>query len=178
MADRMFGIPPQLNADLTDLAGVLSQRDGRRVLDAIEKTGARFPQVTFACVITRVPMQVCLPVFTFWLFNRGSLVPPTDKGGGCRLLLLVLDADQGRAACMIGYGLEPFVNDTVLQGIADAAGPALSAQEYAEALIAALACVEGDLSRVVEAIPEGFGLSEVGELNEESAGSRLEVFAY
>lgn len=175
VADNMFGTAPHLEPGLTDLAGVLSQEDQWRVLEALGKSTDKLEQVTFACVTTRVPLQISLPVFTFWLFNRGGVVPATDRGARCRVLLLVVDVDHGRTACMVGYGLEPFVNESVLQRIADAGSPGLVQHEYAEALIAALACAVEELSEIVESIPLGFGLAEV---DEDSEAQGPEVYAY
>lgn len=174
-ADQAFGIPPRLNPELTDLAGVLSQRDEKRIRETLAGLHTRFPQLAFACVLTRIAPQIPLPVCVFWLFNRGGLSTPMEKGGACRLVLLVLDAEAGRAACMVGYGLEPFVSDDVLCRITAAAQPALQEHEYAEAAIQAFAQAEQELAAIAKAVPQGFGLHEGNTAN---ATETDEVFAY
>lgn len=173
-AQRVFGIPPQLDPVFTDLAGVMSQGDGRSLKESIRELHLRFPKISFAIIITRIPPQIPLRAWTFWIFNTGTLNSPMDKGGACRLMLLTIDADQGRAACMVGYGLEPFVNEDTLNRIIAAAQHALSAQDYAEALHAALEQADVELASISAAIPHAFGLSNE-PVKEDVPG---EVFAY
>ena len=174
-ADQVFGMAPQLNPELTDLAGVLSPGDQDKVLHALRRNHRRFPQLTFACVLTRLPAQMPLPVCAFWLFNRGGFVTALEKGGACRLVLLVLDADHGRAACMIGYGLEPFVPANLVQSIADAALPALRGHDYAQALLDALDLASQELTVIAETLPQGFGLNHAESA---SLAEPVEAFAY
>lgn len=174
VAGRHFGAAPHLKGDITDLAGVLSDGDKKMILEAVKKNMASLPQVRFAAVITRVPPQMPMRAYTFWLFNQPGLNSPMDKGSACRLVLLVVDADERRIACMVGYGLEPFVGEDALGRIMNAALPALQEQDYACAISDAFDQAGTELAAISRTIPAAFGLRD--NEGQEFAGG--EIFAY
>ena len=173
-AERHFGAAPQIKGDITDFAGVLSDSDTRLIRDTVEKQQARFPQLRFAAVIARVPPQMPMRAYTFWLFNQPGLNGPMDKGSACRLVLLAVDADERRIACMVGYGLEPFVGEDALGRIMNAALPALREQDYACAIADAIDQAGTELADISRRIPAAFGLCD--NQGEEFKGG--EIFAY
>ena len=176
VAARIFGAPPQMEFPLTDPAGAIGPAKKRAVTMALLEMSQTFPQLSFAAVLVQVDAQIPLPAHTFWLFNTGGLTAPQESGGLCRLVLLELDVTNSRAACMIGYGLEPFIPQTVLDRIAAAALPDLQRQDHAAAILAALQCARTEFAAVAETITRGFGLSVGGQ----TAGARSEeaAFAY
>ncbi len=115
-----------------------------------------------------------LRAYTFWIFNQGILTSLMDKGGACRLVLLTVDADAGRAACMVGYGLEPFVGEDSLDRIVSAALPSLGELDYAGALTTALAQADAELTTISEGLPQAFGLHD----EEDELAPGTEAFAY
>lgn len=173
-AQRHFGAAPHFTGEITDLAGVLSDGDKKLIREALQKHEARFPQLRFAAVVTRVPPQMPMRAHAFWLFNQPGMNSPMDKGGACRLVLIAVDADERRVACMVGYGLEPFVGQEALDRIMTAALPALQEQDYACAITDALDHAATELAAISRRIPEAFGLRDVQ--GDEFDGG--EVFAY
>ena len=173
-AERFFGLPPQLNNGVTDLAGALRPRERRNVAQALYKARIHFPQLRFSTVISRLPLHVPIRAYAFWLFNQPALNTPMEKGGACRLVLFAMDVEHQRLACMVGYGLELFVGEDTLERILSAAQRTLSAQDYAGAILAALEQAETELASLSRGIPEAFGL-HVAQSEETPAE---EVFAY
>lgn len=159
-ADRAFGIPPHLTPPLADLAGVLGAFERKRALRVIQQVERRFPQLTIAAVLTEVPEQTPLSTYAFWLFNRGQLTSAVEKGGDNRLVMLLIDTGAAQAATMLGYGLEPFVQETRLQSCLQAARQALLRGHHGQAIEAFTRELDRQLSEVCQMIPKQFGLVE------------------
>lgn len=181
-ADRVFGIPPQLKPGLSDLAAALRTSEEKRIAESMKQFAQEFPQVPLACVLMRIPREIPLPVYAFWLFNRSGLTSPMDTGGSCRLLFLLLDVEHHRAVSMVGYGLEPFVTRLALEDIARAAIPAMEQNDPAKAVRDSLSSAGQELALIADDIPLAFGLRPLGQEDEadedEFVITREEVFAY
>ena len=137
-ADRKMGIPPQLSAPVADRHQHLNAGDVRRIAVLTTRIEKKFPQLHLAAVIDRVPADVSMPVYTFWLFNRAGISSSVERGADNHLVLLVIDAG-GRpskgAACMIGYGLEPFVGKAELGRCLDLAAAEVAAGHHGKAAL-------------------------------------------
>jgi len=162
-AAQYFGELPKLEFPLTDLAVALGLRKRRSVRDALLGMSQVFPQLSFAAVLAKSDARVPLGAHAFWLFNLGGLSAAQESGGLCRLVLLVLDVENTRAACMIGYGLEPFVPEESLDRVAAAALPDLQRKAHAAAVIAALHRARTEFATVAKTIPRGSQSSEAGQ---------------
>ncbi len=136
MADQAFGIPPILSPPLSDLARLL------RV------------------IVVVCPPNVPLPVYAFWLFNRGSLFSAVEKGGDNHGILLLIDPDRADAVLMPGYGLEPFVSANVFKACLDLTAPLLDAGRFAEAAAACFGEMERQMTQVCQSLPQVFGLHD------------------
>lgn len=174
---REFGPTPALEHPLTDLASALGPLARRRVRAALLGMSVPFPQIVFAAVLAREEPQTALGARAFWLFNSGGLSAPREAGGLCRLVLLVLDVANQRAACMVGYGLEPFLAQEILDRIAGAALPGLQDRDPAAAVLAALESARFELAAVSRAIPLAFGLPGA-KSPAPAAGGENAAFAY
>jgi uncharacterized membrane protein YgcG len=175
-AGRAFGEPPELEFPLSDLTGRLSLLAKRALREELLRMSRRFPQLSFAVVLASLNARTPLPAHAFWLFNTGGMTAPQEAGGMCRLVLLELDVPNARAACMIGYGLEPFVPQETLDSIADAALPDLEAGDPAAAVLAAMETARTAFATVSQTIPRAFGLSDAGQTA--AAGSEEAAYAY
>ena len=173
---RVLGAAPQLEFPLTDFTGALDPAIKHNVTEALRAMTRKFPQLRFAAVVSHVDTRIPLAAHAFWLFNLGGLSAQQEAGNTCRLVLLEFDVTNARAACMIGYGLEPFIPQDALDRIAAAALPDLQRQDVAAAIIAALQCARKEFATVAETIPRGFGLSEGGQTS--STGNEEAAFAY
>ena len=137
-ADRRLGIPPQLSAPVADKFQHLTTADVRRIAALTDSIEKKFPQVHLAVVIDHVPADVSMSVYTFWLFNRAGISSSVERGADNHLVLLVIDASEPAskgAACMIGYGLEPFVPRDQLDACLAAITGDLSARKFGKAAL-------------------------------------------
>jgi hypothetical protein len=103
------------------------------------------------------------------------LVSAQESGGLCRLVLLVLDTAQPRAACMIGYGLEPFVPPDAIDRIAAAAANDLPTGHPATAILKALEAARVELAKVWQTMPRAV---QQAQPQPSTAVSEAEAFAY
>lgn len=160
IAVQHLGMVPRLQPDVTDLAGMLTPGQTALLQEMIREKERRFPQLQFACVTLQIPPQVPLRAYTFWLLNRGSLVSAMEKGGDCRIVLFTLEMNQMQLCCMLGYGLEPFVNQSTLEQIVQSAQPLLARGDAAGAFQACLEHADLHLTAISRAIPAIYGLHE------------------
>lgn len=158
MLDRALGVPPCLDSSLTDLAGMLTRRHLRAIARVLEKFESQFPQVTPAFVACHSPPGIPLRGYLFWLFNRSQIVPAVENGGGNRLILIGLDPTNGTVACILGYGLEPFIAPSVLSEALALSEGCFSSGDIAQGVNHILEHLGGSLTRVSEDAPLAFGL--------------------
>ena len=158
--ENLLGFAPSLKPDVTDMAGALSQREFKRVRGSITSLEKRFPQVRCAVVVSHTPPSVSLPVYAFWLFNKGGLTSALERGGANRLVLIVLDPQSEKLACMVGYGLEPFISEGRMIASLQAALPSLAAEEAGAGICACIAQLETHLAEVADSLDKAFGIGE------------------
>ncbi len=171
MADRTFGIAPALAGPIADSAGVLGGFAQRRAAHVIAEVERRFPQVSVAVVLMEVPQQAPMVPYAFWIFNRGSLSSAVEKGGENRLVMLLIDTNSDRAIVMVGYGLEPFIQEVHLQACLQAAEQPLRRRRYAQAIESFARELDRQLVALCRLVPKQFGLvPEAQWLNASAAG--------
>lgn len=156
--ERLLGMPPMLSPGLNDLMGELTRSDHRSVLEAIARIERSFPQVGLSVVLTRAPAEVGLSLYAFWLFNRTGIASAVERGGANRQVLLAIDPEIGHAACMIGYGLEPFLGDAELANALQAAVPYLSVAKLGQGITAFFSEIDCLLSDCVDNLENTYGL--------------------
>ncbi len=171
VADRAFGIAPALQGPIADMSGVLGALSQRRAAHVIAEVERRFPQLRIAAVLMEVPAQAPLLPYAFWLFNRGSLSSAVDKGGANHLVMLMIDTSTDRAITMVGYGLEPFLQETHLQSCLQAAEQPLRRRRFAQAIESFARELDRQLAELCRLVPKQFGLvPEAQWLNACAAG--------
>ena len=172
-ADRAFGIAPALQRPVSDLTGMLGSFAQRKVARVIADLERRFPQVAVAVVLTEVPQQAPLAAYAFWIFNRSQLSSAVEKGGANHLVLLLIDTQTKRAITMVGYGLEPFVQETHLQSCLQAAEQPLQHGHLGQAIEAFTRELDRQMGELCRLIPKQFGLVDDAhwmDATEEDAG--------
>lgn len=117
-----------------DYDGHLTRDDIKRGQRALEKLRAQFPQVTLCTCLAKVPSEVSLAEFGFWLFNQS--VPDSPRLTERRLhsILLCIDPDRCEASLTVGYGLDPFIADESLAECLARIQKPLEARDYGKAL--------------------------------------------
>ena len=78
--DGVLGIPPVLQAGLTDMAGWFTPRETRQVKRALSRFRGRFPQIQLALLLQQAPDIVPMRTWAWWLFNRSQFSLALDKG--------------------------------------------------------------------------------------------------
>ncbi len=173
---RVLGAAPQLEFPLTDFTGALDPAIKHNVTEALLEMMRKFPQLRFAAVIGHVDARIPLAAHAFWLFNLGGLSMQQESGNQCRLVLLELDMANSRAACMIGYGLEPFIPQDALDCIANAAILDLSRGNIEAAILAALKAAQTEFTTASQSTSRAFGLPDAEQTA--AAGNENAAFAY
>jgi uncharacterized membrane protein YgcG len=153
-----YGVMPRLTPGLSDLAGLFRPRDVRRLHDATARLRDRFPQVTISVVTTTLEPTQPLTAYAFWIFNRGGICLDLARGGKSRDLLLTLDAANARASLMIGYGLEPFVSQTLLQDIVNQGAPHFARDRWIDGVVTVIDAATRTLSDVFNGLEKTYGL--------------------
>ncbi|WP_461786286.1 TPM domain-containing protein [Prosthecobacter sp.] len=172
-ADRVFGIAPTLERPISDNSEVLGSFARKKVARVIADLERRFPQVAVAVVLTEVPQQAPLAAYAFWIFNRSQLSSAVEKGGGNHLVLLLIDTPTKRAITMVGYGLEPFVQETHLQSCLQAAEQPMQHGHLGQAIEAFTRELDRQMGELCRLIPKQFGLVDDAhwmDATEEDAG--------
>lgn len=159
--DRQFGVPPSLRAGVNDMVHEFTGRQARRIEAEIARMQRLFPQLQFAVITCDTPPQSTLPLFMFWLFNRGGMSSAVQRGSENRLVLLCIDSHTRQAACMIGYGLEPFVSEERLNAAVQAGMPDLLGSNIAAGVMRYLQAMEEQLTEAVEVASKALGLDAV-----------------
>lgn len=159
-ADRAFGIPPSLQSPVADPSGLMGSMSRRRAERVIAEVMRRFPQLAVAAVLIEVPAQAPLVPFAFWIFNRGQLSSSVEKGGENRLVMLLIDTNSDRAIAMVGYGLEPFIQEVHLQCCLQAAQQPLRRKSPGQAIESFVRELERQLGELCRQVPRQFGLAE------------------
>ncbi len=171
VADRTFGIPLALSGPIADTSGSLGVFALRRAAKVIDDVERRFPQLNIAVVLMEVPQQAPLVPYAFWIFNRSSLSSAVEKGGENRLVMMLIDTSSGRAIAMVGYGLEPFIQEVHLQSCLQAAQQPLQRGRYAQAIESFARELDRQLLELCRLVPKQFGLAEPSQwMNASAAG--------
>lgn len=160
---QTMGIPPVLTGPVADLTNSLSCRDKRAQLRGIRALHQRFPQLSFAAVLADLDPALPLSLHAFWLFNKGSLFSAVERGGDCHGVLFLVDAPRHQAIAMIGYGLEPFVNEMHLEVCLTAASASVKNGQFGAAIGAFVRELERQLLPIADRLPNIFGYGNEGE---------------
>ena len=167
-ADSLFGTPPAIPPTVADLAAVMGNAGRRSVQAAARDLHDRFPQVRFTVLTASLAADVSLPVYTFWIFNRGDVCREIERGAANHDILLVIDPDNARSNLIVGYGLEPFVGTHYLDAALAAASPAFSKKKFADGTRSVIASLTEALTTVSAELPTTYGLNP-NEIRPQSA---------
>lgn len=143
---------------LTDPERILSHRQGARIRRAISRFVRQFPQLQFHAVLIPVASEISLAKYSFWVFNGATFCSDLHKGGLNFHNLLLIDVEHRRANLSVGYGLEPFVEESDLASILGKAEALLRAEAYGEAVLAILEAATATWHAKSSLIPQTFGL--------------------
>jgi hypothetical protein len=146
---------PMLGLGVNDLPNELTRRE---VMQEIARLERSLPQLGFSVVLTAAPREIGLSLDALWLFNRTGIANAVERGGANRQVLLVVDSDMGHAACMAGYGLEPFLGEELIHNALNAFSTALAAGQLSPGILHLLAEMECLLIDCAESLENAFGI--------------------
>lgn len=158
-ARAILGPVPAMKVQLTDHTAALVPAEIKRIHKRIDRLERRFPQVRLQILVHHFPSEHPLELYVFWIFNAGGISSVNDKAGANHTVLLVLDPIDGKSSLMVGYGLEPFIDDGQLDDLLDDARLAWSDKAWAEGIMTVLDGLDGVLESSVLRIADAFDLS-------------------
>ena len=150
---------PMLGPGVNDLRNELTRREVGQVMQEIARLERSLPQLGFSVVLTAAPREIGLSLYALWLFNRTGIANAVERGGANRQVLLVVDSDMGHAACMAGYGLEPFLGEELIHNALNAFSTALAAGQLSPGILQLLAETECLLIDCAESLENAFGIA-------------------
>ncbi len=157
--DAIFGTVPRVTPGISDFASLFSDREKRKLQSALYHFHKRFPQVTLHIVTNRLRPGENLPAWAFWIFNRAGISRSVDVGGENRNALLCIDAENARAAIIVGYGLEPFVGEQHLQDVVASAANDYRGNRFFEGTQLAINSLDQVLSRICSGLDRTYGVN-------------------
>jgi uncharacterized membrane protein YgcG len=157
-AGVLLGPVPRLEGRVSDYAGLLGKRGRTLVIGAIERLERRFPQLSIHVMLREFSLEHPLEVQVFWLFNTAGFFAEDTKGSRNFGVLLALDPPHARSALMVGYGLEPFVPDEMLDEWLGLGEPDWQRADYAAGIAKALRNMESGLREIAESLPTALGI--------------------
>lgn len=131
---RAMGPTPMLSPGVTDFTGALAKRDRQTATRALRLFETQFEDSHFHVVVRDFDEKFSLATSLFWLFNLGGLAPVEQSLGKNRDLMLGIDPTRGRAALIVGYGLEPYVTPQQLNQLLEGVRPLLRESKYGLAI--------------------------------------------
>lgn len=120
-AAQLLGPVPRIEPEVCDSSGALTPAESKRLRRQVDEIARRFPQVRVQLVFRHFTDGHPIRLHAFWMFNLGAFATETEKLGGNRRILLLVDPVAANAALTLGYGLEPFIADDELDDLLEMA---------------------------------------------------------
>ncbi len=108
---ELFPTDPPPLLPLLDAAGILTDDAKRKITATRELLMRRFPQFKWRICTISIPAETSMPLFGFWLLNACPLDKDESEKDRRWTVLLLINADTGKAAVVPGYAAEPFLSD-------------------------------------------------------------------
>ncbi len=152
---------PRYVRGLNDRARVLGKREEKKIKAALSALPRSFPQVELHIAIQTFNPTYPIATHLFWLFNQGEFCASDRKGGKNHAILLGLDPAQGRVGLIVGYGLEPFLPQEVLDAVLDQAEGDLMSGNYARAILTIINALHEVMEEICDGLAETLGIEQV-----------------
>jgi uncharacterized membrane protein YgcG len=156
--DRSYGAIPRLTPELCDNAHVFLPAQVPPLRAAMAFFHRRFPQSYFHIVTVDLPPTANLKAYAFWLFNRAGLSSDLNRGAENHDVFLAIDAANQRASLIVGYGLEPFINEGHLDHSLLAGAGSLAQGKYFEGCREIIETTADTLIDIVERFDDTYGI--------------------
>ncbi|MCB1226896.1 MAG: hypothetical protein KDK99_13855 [Verrucomicrobiales bacterium] len=159
-ADAVFGSQGLVKEGVHDASRLLTRGQRRRLEERLGAFQARFPEISPSLLLEVCPANAARHArpYLFWLFNRGNLCGPMERGGKNQRFILWLDPESGALRLMLGYGLEPWLPEEELRAALQAGERAAAEGRWDGAFSAVLDELDEVFSRSALALPQMLGL--------------------
>jgi len=157
----LLGSLPRIMPNMQDASVILSPRELRKLKAHVRKLEDRFPQVRWHLVVQNLPLDRPIDLYAFWIFNSGMLAMEADKGAENRDIMVLLDPSSHRVAMMVGYGLEPFLQQQALDHLLSSIEPMWSAGQWLAGFLALLDGLDALLESAATQAAEALGIQTV-----------------
>lgn len=107
----MFGDSPPPLMPILDVANLWDGKGRKKIAAAVNLFGKRFPQIRWRICAVALGQEISLPLFGFWLTNVCPLMPDETEDDRLWTILLLVDANSGRASVTTGYRAEVWLSD-------------------------------------------------------------------
>jgi hypothetical protein len=168
-ADQVYGSPPVLGPGINDLAMLLKPTAQKRISLEIANLTKTFPQIALSVITTEMPPGAALRPFLCWVMNRSTICHPLHRGSTNRTLLFGIDSASRQCALTIGYGLEPFLSEHLLDQILTEARELALQGQFDQAVCATIQNAHAMLEHVWTALPVQYGIDMEAVQVEEAA---------
>ena len=158
-AARLLGPVPRIEPGVCDSTGALTPGERKRLKRRTAAITGRFPQVRVQLVFRHFTDGQPIGLHAFWMFNLGAFSTETEKLGGNRNLLLLVDPIAAEASIIPGYGLEPFLTDEELDDLLGMAADEWAGKQWCGGALTLLDGLEALLERASLRTAEALGLS-------------------
>lgn len=130
--DEVYGSGEVVLERVTDAQGVFGEAGKRWLEQAVAGFESSFPQAMVAVHVGALGSGPALRQFGFWLLNRsvltaGEITRPNENG-----MLLLIDPPARLAGLTLGYQLEPWLSESVLERVLSAGRRDFQAGRMAE----------------------------------------------
>lgn len=155
---KVMGPTPMLSRGVTDLTGLLTRNDLRVMTRATKSFEREFSRSQFNIVVKAFDQKLTLATGLFWLFNHSALGSTENSLEQNHDLMMAIDPSSGRAALIVGYGLEPFVEQSQLSEILAKAAPHFANGDFGQATAGVVAAVSLLLKEAASTAQIVFGI--------------------
>ncbi|MGJ8633656.1 MAG: TPM domain-containing protein [Luteolibacter sp.] len=107
----MFGDNPPPLLPILDVTDLWNKKEEKQIKSAVASFQKRFPQIRWRVCSVALGPEVHLPVFGFWLMNVCPLMPEETAEDREWTVLLLVEANSGRASVTTGYSAEVWLSD-------------------------------------------------------------------
>lgn len=160
-ANKVMGPVPLLSGSgLTVLTQPLDAAGERPILRSIHAFRRHFPQCRVNVLISRFPEEFPPASHLFWLFNSGGLSEGGHIRGKNRDILIGIDPFIQTAALIVGYGLEPFLEQDDLDQVVQGAAPRLQSGDLSGGVVSIIEGLSQLMESVSRDLPAMLGLKE------------------
>lgn len=129
--DRRFGPIPRHFGSVTDLAGVMTAGQNRRLAREIQRLETKFPQVRIVVLVGSLPHREAR-LYGFWLLNRGRFAEAAHVAEKNFTVLLFVNIATSETSVTVGYGMENVLSEADLSEALEEAAPLFASQRFAE----------------------------------------------